>query len=196
MAEYNKLYTQKWLSKLASLKNDLRKARKTKDREAIAAAEIAFKHHDKICDEMEEFSRNYKIHYERSLFHIAATLAHECFHVLTGLWTGFVKEITPPSFFGASEDSKQGEAGEWWTYNYGFRGAVHLVWNKTDKTKDDPYPLDDENFSAGIPFLKHIRYRSDGSADGQVWTRISHDYIRDFIKEGKSSDTLGVYFRY
>lgn len=146
---------------------------------------------------MEAFAENYQIHYERSLFQLAATLAHECFHVLTGLWSGFNVGSTPPTFSGADESDSEGEsenedesedegeAGDWWEYKHGFNGSVHLVWSRSGtKAEDDPYPLDNENMSAGIPFVHQKRYSIDGSPNGEVWTRISHAYIRDVIKKG------------
>lgn len=176
-----------------SLETELQLAEESKDKGVIDAAQLKLNQHHKICQEMETISKNYKIHYERSLFHIAATLAHECFHVLTGLWTGFVKEITPPDFFGSSKNEKEGEAGEWWAYNHGFDGAVHLVWHQSGKKKDDPNPLDDDDLSAGIPFVKQIRYGDDGLKNGEEWTQISHDYIKDIIKKGMFGYILGVY---
>lgn len=184
MAEYKRTYTQEWLSKLDSVEDDLHRAQESRDPKAIAAAELAVKQHREICQEMEKISKNYKIHYERSLFHLAATLAHECFHVLTGYWTGFVKEYTPPKFCGEFPNRDRGEAGEWWEYKHGFNGLVDLVWNKDGKDKDDPYPLDDENMAAGIPYLKQTRYEDDGST-GAEWTRISHAFIKDFIEKGR-----------
>lgn len=187
MADYKRTYTQDYLSKKDSLENDLKRARKSRDPKAIAAAKSVLQLHRKICHEMRKISKNYKIHYERSLFLLAVTLGHECFHVLTGYWTGFVKEFTPPKFFGEFSNScrNRGEAGEWWEYKHGFNGSVNLVWNNHGKDEDDPYPLDDENFSAGIPFLKEKRYRNDGSSDGAEWTRISHKFIKDFIEKGR-----------
>lgn len=186
MAEYMRVYTQESLSKLDRLKDDLERAQENRDPKEIAAAELIFRQHDKTCRKMREFSKNYKIHYERSLFHLAVTLAHECFHVLTGYWTGFIEEFTPPKFFGEYLDEGRGEAGEWWEYKHGFNGSVDLVWNKHGKDKDDPYPLpvDDKNMSAGIPYLKQLRYEDDGST-GAEWTRISHAFIKDFIEKGR-----------
>lgn len=144
--------------------------------------------------EKEKLCNNYEIHYERSLFHLAVTLTHECFHVLTGYWTGFVKEFTPPKYYGAfpigglkgpDEPDEAGEAGDWWEYKHGFNGSVNLVWNIDGRDKGDPYPLDDQSMSAGIPFLRQTRTRDDGSIDGEEWTRISHNFIRDYIKKGK-----------
>lgn len=190
MAEYKMTYTQEWLSKLDSLEYDLERAQESKDPEAIGAADLVLKQHRGICHKMGKFSRNYKIHYERSLFHLAATLAHECFHVLTGYWTGSKKENTPPRFYGEFPDNDRGEAGEWWEYKHGFNGSVDLVWNKHGKNEDDPYPLDDENMSAGIPFLKQIRYSDYGSTEGAEWTRISHAFIRDFIEKGRFNTSI------
>ncbi|KAL2272414.1 hypothetical protein FJTKL_06582 [Diaporthe vaccinii] len=181
MAEYKKTDTPKWLSKTHGLEDDLRRAQESRDPKAITAAEFALNQHDEICGEMKRFSRNYKVHYERSLFYLAVTIAHEGFHVLTGYWTGFVEQ-TPPKFCGEFPEDGRGEAGEWWEYKHGFNGFTDLVWHKQGKDKDDPYPLDDENMSAGIPFLKQTRRRDDGSA-GAEWTRISHAFIKRIHRE-------------
>lgn len=64
------------------------------------------------------------------------------------------------------------------------------MWGKDDPKKDDPYPLKDEILLAGIPFVRHLRYKADGSSDGVVWTRISHAYIRDVISKGEYTSYL------
>lgn len=184
MTEYNAAYTQGWTSKLNTLEVRVREARNSHDEDAIAAAESDLRNYERRYDEMGKFTDNYKIHYERTLFILAITLAHECFHVLTGYWTGTDKEVTPPRFYGDSRKSGRGEAGEWWEYNHGFNGLANLVWNNRGKNQDDPYPLDNEKLSAGIPLLKQKRYRDDESVDGAEWRLISHAFIRDVLEKG------------
>ncbi|KAG6358644.1 hypothetical protein INS49_012162 [Diaporthe citri] len=192
MAEYKRSHTQQWQSKLERLEGDVLEAQKSNDSTVVAAAEFDLQEYRRSYQEMGKFTKNYEIHYERCVFQLAATLAHECFHVLTGFWTGFVQVITPPKFSGPNRYNDEGEAGEWWAYKHGFNGSVELVWNTSGKGKDDPYPLDDENMSAGVPFLKQTRYRDDGTPDGEEWTQISHTFIKDFIKKGKSAYVYSV----
>lgn len=186
MADYKRRFTQDYQSKRQKLSADVEEAEKSNDEEAIAAAKLDLQHYERSYHKMRKFTKNYKIHYERTLFIVAVTLAHECFHVLTGYWTGNDKEVTPPKFFGQSLNKDKGEAGEWWEVKHGFKGSANLVWNNLGKDKDDPYPLDDEKMSAGIPFLKQIRRKDDGSVDGVKWTRISHGFIRDVLEKGWS----------
>lgn len=174
---------------MEKLQGDVEKAQQNKNTKATTAAEIKLKAHLKERQDMESQIKNYQVHYERSLFHLGVTLAHECFHVLTGLWTGTFKLGTPYKLGGAYADrdpeKKRGEAGDWWEYQSGFNGSVNLAWGKNDKKKDDPYPLRDDNLSAGVPFVRQLRYRADGSGDGVAWTRISHAYIKDIINKGE-----------
>lgn len=197
MAEYKRSHTQQWQSKLERLEGEFLEAQKSNDPKAAAEAKFDLQEYRRSYQEMGMFTKNYEIHYERSLFQLAATLAHEAFHVLTGYWSGFTSILTPPRFSGPNQYENEGEAGEWWSYKHGFNGSVDLVWNRSGKGKDDPYPLDDENMSAGVPFLKQTRYRDDGPSDGEEWTRISHTFIKDFLKKGKSEYVhSGIDFRY
>lgn len=180
--------------KLEKLQGDAENARKSKDPKAITAAEHNLKVHTKACQEMQSQIKNYDEHFERSLFHLGVTLAHEVFHVLTGLWTGDFKVGTPYKLGGAYADKDKkkvhGEAGDWWEYQSGFNGSINLAWGKDDKKKDDPHPLKDDNLSAGVPFVRQLRYKADGSNDGVTWTRISHAYIKDIIATGEPNGHL------
>lgn len=185
MAEYRRTYTQDYLTRKESLEDDLQRARDGKDPKAIAAAEVAFKQYSEVCHQREKLCKNYKVHYERSLCHMAITIAHECFHVLTGYWSGFEDVLTPVKYFGhftRSDRGDAGEAGEWWEVEHAFNGFIMPAWNRSGKSKDDPYPLDDENNSAGVLFIREKR-SSDG---GLEWTRVSHTFVRDIIEKGKS----------
>lgn len=187
VAEYDTKYVQDWQPKLDQLEAAVQEAQKSNEEDAIDAAESDLGNYQEMCDARRNLTKSYKIHYERTLFVLAVTIAHECFHVLTGYWTGVDEAFTPPDFFGELPKVGRGEAGEWWEFKHGFNGSANLVWNNRGKEKDDPYPLDNEKMSAGIPFLKQIRYRDDESVGGATWTRISHNFIRDVLEKGKSN---------
>lgn len=191
LAECKRSHTQEWKQKLERLEDAVLEAQNTVDPKVIATAESDLQDYRREYLDMGKVCENYQVHYERLLFVLAAAVTHECFHVLTGFWSGFIKIFTPPKFFGAYP-GKDGEAGEWWEYKHGFNGSVNLAWNRSGKNLDDPYPLDDENMSAGIPFIKKTRYRDGGSSDGEEWTRISHTFIRDYIKKGKYERSIPV----
>lgn len=178
-----------WETNREKLEDNVEKARQGKDRKAFDTAKAKLEDYRKEKRDMEREIKNSQVHYERSLFHLGVTLAHECFHVLTGLWTGDFEVGTPyklgGAYAGKDPEQEHGEAGDWWEYQSGFNGSVNLVWGKDDPKKDDPHPLKDESLLAGIPFVRQLRYKADGSSDGAAWTRISHAYIKDVINKGE-----------
>jgi hypothetical protein len=169
--------------KLDQLEMELETAERNGSAANITAAKSRLKAQERIVKKSIETMERYQVHYQRSLFHLGVTLAHECFHLLTGLWTGFGRARTPERFgseFASEEDQDYGEAGQWWEYRHGFDGLGSLAWGIKDKKKDDPYALDDDTLSAGIPFIRTL-------ANGGTWTRISTAYIQDVIRTGKST---------
>jgi hypothetical protein len=178
--------------KLDKLKTECQRAREKNDSKALAAVEVKVKSQEKHLREMEKEATNCQVHYRRSLFQLGVTLAHECFHVLTGLWTGDFRVGTPYKLGGIyteRDDSgiaDHGEAGFWWEYKHGFNGSINLVRGKNIKQKDDPYPLKDEKLAAGVSFLRKLEYKPDGTPI-VTWTRVAHAYIQDVTARGEST---------
>lgn len=110
-----------WETKLKKPQGDVEKARQSKNPnpKVIDAAETKFRDGRRDYKEMESQIKNYQVHYERSLFHLGVTLAHECFHVLTGFWAEDFKVGILYKLGGAyaseilkDPKKKRGEAGD------------------------------------------------------------------------------------
>lgn len=159
-------------------------------------SESKIKMYEKHLREVETEAKNYQVHYRRSLFQLGVSLAHECFHVLTGRWTG-IHEIGTPYKQGEIykdkrddeiEEKRHGEAGFQWEYQYGFNGSINLAWGKNDKKKGDPYPLKDDELAAGVSFVRKLSSKPDGTPE-VTWARIAHAYIQDVTTQGRSIHT-------
>lgn len=114
--------------------------------------------------------------FERGVFCLSATLAHELVHCLTGYLTGRAAINTPPgpAPYGPYDNAKRGEAGWEWC-KLAFGGLAHFWY-----TKGSPHPLT-SGFHLGIPLLLDVAPQDDWQKTSKFYM-IDHDIVKKIIE--------------
>lgn len=102
--------------------------------------------------------------YNRSLFYISASVAHEVMHAFLGYLNGYAPLKTPDSMGHPSQ--AEGESG-WWFEGNAFGGGIFMAENR-----EDPLGLR----QAGTPYLLDKQ---------SMCTRISETFVQNVVNDSK-----------